>query len=171
MHILRYILASPVEVKMSDTILLQVQHNDYSDPDSKSCSSLEGANLEAANEMFRHALELKAKGATTEAEIGFYRVLEIAPNDLNALMKLGDILFAKGDIDGAQSVWRRVVSINPRNAIAHSNLSICLCERGDWAEAEAKVRISVTIDPQNLGEIFAILDQLCYLIIIFTYAP
>lgn len=50
-------------------------------------------------------------------------MLELRPQDENALYRLGNIAFKEGNADKSAEFFEKVIGVNPRNAKAHYNLA------------------------------------------------
>jgi hypothetical protein len=83
---------------------------------------------------------LKQGGRLEEAESSYHRVLELAPEYVNAHNNLGHALYEQGRYDEAGACFRRALELNPNHAEAHGNLSHLLLLKGDfepgWREYE-----------------------------------
>ena len=96
------------------------------------------------------AIGLHRDGRWDGAEKLYRRLLELQPDDGNALHFLGMLLHQRGRRDEALPLLERSVAIDPNVAAWHNNLGNALLEAGRGQEAaDAYVRCS-DLDPGNL---------------------
>lgn len=62
-------------------------------------------------------------GQLDQAEVEFKSILELMPEDENALYRMGTLSFKKGQYDAAADYFERAIKVNPRNGKAHYNLA------------------------------------------------
>ncbi len=109
------------------------------------------------DEALRIALRLHRSGASTEAETLYRRILEAAPNNVNALHFLGLLCHQQGRTTEAAGLIDRIIALDPQNADAHNNLGNVLEGLGKVSEAEACYRKAIALRPghaaahNNLG--------------------
>src|SRR5881628_500374 len=79
------------------------------------------------------------------ARAAYERALERWPDDLTALIGLGNTAHRAGDFEAAEQAFRRAALVHPRSAAAHNNLAQTLEEldRHDEALAEARVAVGL----------------------------
>ena len=103
------------------------------------------------------AMKLHKCGLLDEAEILFRRILEAAPDTVDAMHFLALICHQKSRIDEAVGLIERVIALDPTNADAYNNLGNMLEGLGRGADAEACYRKAIAANPghapahNNLG--------------------
>lgn len=111
------------------------------------------------------AIEYANSGNYNQAESMFGRILEIEPDNHNALFNAGLCLQLQGDMHGAEKYYRKAVSINPGNQGALLNIGVLLVGTGKYAEAlqylekysayaqnDHNVYYNIGVCYQNLGD-------------------
>jgi len=88
---------------------------------------------------------LERSGPPASARGAYERALERWPDDLTALMGLGNTAHRADDFEAAEQAFRRATLVHPRSAAAHNNLAQTLEEldRHDEALAEARVAVGL----------------------------
>jgi len=88
---------------------------------------------------------LEKTGPPASARGAYERTLERWPDQLVALMGLGNTAYRAGDYETAERAFRRAVLAHPRSAAAHNNLAQTLADldRHDEALAEARVAVGL----------------------------
>jgi cytochrome c-type biogenesis protein CcmH/NrfG len=66
---------------------------------------------------------------------GYTTLLQTWPDNMTALIGLGNAYYAAADLTSAEAVLRRAVQTDPANPIAHNNLAQVLFETGKRNEA------------------------------------
>jgi Tfp pilus assembly protein PilF len=90
-----------------------------------------------------------AQGAVAEAGRLCREVLELAPDQLDALSLLYRICRADGRRPAAEALLRRIVALYPNTFWATHELTLALLAKGAIAEAEIHARNAVRIAPQT----------------------
>src|SRR5262249_2062686 len=73
-------------------------------------------------------------GLSDEAEASYRRALQLAPNFVDALNNLGDLLLARRSFDEAIDSFQRAIATKPGDAArAHWSLALALLLAGDYA--------------------------------------
>jgi serine/threonine protein kinase len=70
-----------------------------------------------------------------QALIQFRKVLDDEPNDIEALLKIAEILKIEGKTDEAVSEYNKVVEINPLDPRAYESLAVLFEQKNDFEEA------------------------------------
>src|SRR5579885_3532411 len=112
-------------------------------------------------------------GALDDAEAVYRRVIEIDPDNINALQLLGILIHARNRSPAAIELLERAVAVaerrsdgSPHYAVLHNNLGNALRDAGRGAEAVAHYRRGLAFDPdlaelnRNLGNALLALDDL-----------
>src|SRR5258708_25533712 len=88
---------------------------------------------------------LERTGPPASARGAYERALERWPDDLTALIGLGNTAHRAGDFEAAEHAFRRATIAHPRSAAAHNNLAQTLeqLDRHDEALAEARVAVGL----------------------------
>ena len=99
----------------------------------------------AAGDYLSAVARLEKTGPPASARGAYERALERWPDQLVALMGLGNTAYRAGDYEGAERAFRRAVLAHPRSAAAHNNLAQTLADldRHDEALAEARVAVGL----------------------------
>lgn len=89
------------------------------------------------------ATRLHRKGQLDAAEMIYRRVLDVAPDDPDALHFLGVLVHQRGDSDSAIELIRRSIAIDPALPDRYVNLGNVLAECGELDEAAANYRQAI----------------------------
>ena len=117
------------------------------------------------DEALHLALKLHKGNSLAEAERLYGRILESAPDNLNALHFLGLLCHQQNRYDEAAALIGRIIALAPDNADAHNNLGNVLEGLGRGMEAEACYRKAITLYPDhgpahnNLGVVLMARNQ------------
>ncbi len=84
-----------------------------------------------------------------KAEAGWNRVLEIRPNDIEALTGLGDMAFAQGDPIRALTFYQHIVQVAPDSAAGYYGCSRVFKVQGEYQKARAAMQKVMALDPEN----------------------
>jgi tetratricopeptide (TPR) repeat protein len=94
-------------------------------------------------------VKFEAEGLSQRAEREYRAVLEIAPRDIAALMRLGLLLAARGEFAKAAPLFRRASFADPRDPISRMNLGAALLKAGDDAGAGEAYAQALNLDPRS----------------------
>lgn len=97
--------------------------------------------------MLQNALRLEAAGLTRKAEREYRAIIEKAPRNATALMRLGLLLCARGAFDKAALLFKRAGLADPRDLASRMNLAAALLRIGDEQGAVEAYREAVVINP------------------------
>ena len=99
----------------------------------------------AAGDYLSAVVRLEKTGPPASARGAYERALERWPDQLTALMGLGNTAYRAGDFEAAEQAFRRATLVHPRSAAAHNNLAQTLADldRHDEALAEARVAVGL----------------------------
>ncbi|MBV9512268.1 MAG: tetratricopeptide repeat protein [Caulobacteraceae bacterium] len=103
----------------------------------------------AARRRLENAVRLEAEGFLQKAALEYRRVLEIAPRETAALLRLGLLLCGRDEFEKAAVLFRRASLAEPDNIVARMNLAAALLRLGDEAGAIAAYAEAVRIEPQS----------------------
>lgn len=95
------------------------------------------------------ALILHQGGHRDEAETLYRQVLEVSPDNLDALNYLGFICHRQMRRAEAAGLIERVIALSPLNADAHNNLGNVYETMGDEVKAEALFRRAIELNPRH----------------------
>ncbi len=84
-----------------------------------------------------------------KAEAGWRRVLDIRPNDVEALTGLGDLAFTREDLSGALTFYQHIIQIAPESAAGYFGSSRVFKARGEFQQARAAMQKVMALDPKN----------------------
>jgi tetratricopeptide (TPR) repeat protein len=87
-------------------------------------------------------LEKVDRGA---ARIAYLGALTRTPDDLVALLGLGNTYYAEGDLESAERAFRKAVLAHPGSAAAHNNLAQALADLKRYEEALPEARAAVSL--------------------------
>jgi Flp pilus assembly protein TadD len=110
-------------------------------------------------ETLTQALRHHQAGALAQAELLYHKVLQAAPDQVDALHLLGVISYQTGRGDSALEYISRALQLKPDFAEAHNSLANVLRKQGKWQEAMAHYLQAVRIQPgyvdahSNLGNL------------------
>ncbi|MBV8167517.1 MAG: tetratricopeptide repeat protein, partial [Alphaproteobacteria bacterium] len=88
-------------------------------------------------------------GRAADAAASFQRVLTLDPNDLDAVIGLGDALQRLGALDDAIACYDTALQATPDDAGLHSNRAAALLARGRHAEATAGLQRAIALAPDD----------------------
>lgn len=114
-------------------------------------------NHASAQEALRRGIQAHQSGRYADATGWYQKVLEIQPENTDALNNLGGVFQARGKLDEAIACYKKATSINPDSAEAHYNLGNALKEQGELDKAVASYQKAISIKPEfaeahnNLG--------------------
>jgi tetratricopeptide (TPR) repeat protein len=99
-------------------------------------------------------------GRISEAEAAVQRILELLPDDFDAIKRLGHIHELRGDLSAAERLYQRLLELVTSDAssddgwraVAYSNLGTVLKTRSDLDAAEAMQRKALAIN-EKLGRL------------------
>lgn len=74
---------------------------------------------------------LKANDQDKAAQNELKRILAIAPNNVDALLRLGEVALESYNIDGAIKIWKHILSIDPKNKNAKEALASSYEEKAE----------------------------------------
>ena len=163
--------SAPAAVKRDGPAVLQGRPSaDTGSPASGAASrdNLAGGRLRIAIEeprlsdsarLFAEALAAHRAGDLAVARALYERVLQISPNDADALNNLGVLFSGDHEFDRALSLLRRAASVTPRNAGIWNNIGAALREQGRASDAVAAYQHALTIDPRHQGARIGLAQQ------------
>jgi len=97
----------------------------------------------AAGDYLSAVARLEKTGRAASAREAYESALERWPDDLTALMGLGNTAHRDGDLEAAEQAFRRATLVHPRSAAAHNNLAQTLEELDRHEEALTEARVAV----------------------------
>lgn len=99
----------------------------------------------------RAALLQQHAGHSSRAEVICQQVLQVAPNNPDALHLLGTITLQSGRIEDAIRLISRAIKLAPPNPEYYNNLGFAFHERGDLPIAEKHYRKALSIKPDYVN--------------------
>ena len=96
---------------------------------------------------FASAEKSAQAGRVQDARTIYERVLELNPDYVPALSRLGGQLIQLGEPDRAMTLLRRAATIDPLHAYTQNNLGLALNGQGDYPSAERHLRAAIDLDP------------------------
>ncbi len=106
-----------------------------------------GLGAGALGEALQHAMALARGGQPGPAETILLRVLDLAPENPDALQLLGMIARQAGRNGDAAALFRRSLAGAPGQPHVHNNLGNCLLDLGDTAGAAIAYREALRLTP------------------------
>jgi tetratricopeptide (TPR) repeat protein len=108
----------------------------------------------------RRAAAAESEG-DLQAAIGFYKVaVSVAPFDINALLRLGQLQAFSAEPEQALESFSRVLGLEPGNAIANYFFGTLLEQRGEDAEARNYYERALETEPGLLEPRFQLANSL-----------
>jgi len=109
---------------------------------------LRGMPERSAEEWLTLALEFEADPSSrAEAIEAYHHALSKNPNQLEALLNLGTLLYEQADFPAAADCFRRAVELDPHSPLARYNLGSVLEEIGQLEAAREHLRQAVRLKP------------------------
>jgi tetratricopeptide (TPR) repeat protein len=108
------------------------------EPDRLPTTATEGKFIDAV-------LGLEKAGQPLAAAMGYRAALNRWPDNLAAMMGLGNSYFALGDLKNSEAAFRRACEAYPRQGAAFNNLAHVLLEQGRREEALAAAQRAVSL--------------------------
>jgi protein O-GlcNAc transferase len=107
------------------------------------------SNRDQVSSMKAQALALLQNNRFEEARTLFMHICDLAEDDAEAWIMLGNVNGQLGHLDETEICYRRVLELQPNIAVAHSNLGNVYTLQGKHEEALASYREAVRLDPSN----------------------
>jgi Flp pilus assembly protein TadD len=105
---------------------------------------------QTAEELFQSALDCESRPELVfEAIENYRRVIELAPDWVEAHINLGVALYQLGRTEEAQSAFQAAVRLDPENGISRYNLGCVLEERGETDAAIEHLRQAARVIPAH----------------------
>lgn len=111
-------------------------------------------------ELARADAALEKSGATAEARLAYQSLLQRWPDNLVALMGLGNTEYALGWPAAAEAAFRRATLVHPQAAAAFNNLAQVLADQGRLDDALQAARKAVSLGGPALPVAQATLKQI-----------
>lgn len=108
---------------------------------------IQGLYSKALNYRFSHHNQADARSLLNE-------VLKEDPENLNALLQLGDISIAEEDFHQAREYYQRARDLNPRNIEVLFSMEKLMEKTGRWSDALRYVEDVLEIDDENLSALY-----------------
>jgi tetratricopeptide (TPR) repeat protein len=94
-------------------------------------------------------IALERAGRPADARAAYEAALGKWPDNLTALMGLGNTAYELGDPDGSERAFRRAADLHAESDAALNNLAQVLADEGRFAEAQSAVRRALALDGPN----------------------
>ncbi|HEY6722346.1 MAG TPA: PA2778 family cysteine peptidase [Burkholderiales bacterium] len=104
--------------------------------------------------------KLEKTGPLESARAAYEGTVERWPDNLVALMGLGNTAYRSGDFEAAEHVFRRATLAHPRSAAAHNNLAQTLADLDRYDEALAEARVAVGLGGPLAGTSVRTMDAI-----------
>lgn len=98
---------------------------------------------------FNFGLSLLELHEYAQAKQQFLRVINISPNDSEALVNLGFIYARDGDYQQAKGYFDKALSVDPKSSLALNNLGVIASQQNKTAEAKSYLEKALQIDSGN----------------------
>ena len=102
------------------------------------------------NLLLLHALALFTTQDLPRAEAAYRKVLEVAPDNLEAYGRLAAIYMAQNRLDDAKTQYEVVLKRQPQSAAAETMLGTILTQQNNAAEARRHFERAIEIQPRNV---------------------
>ena len=89
--------------------------------------------------------------AFEDAQARAKKALELEPQNVDALVLMGNALAGLKDLDGAIAEYQEALALNPGEEAAYANIGAIQFARGQKAEAEATFRKAVDAAPKSVN--------------------
>ncbi len=99
--------------------------------------------------LLERATTLHKAGRFAEAERLYRQLLDVDPNDFDAVHRLGILKLHAGVLQEAQRLLEKAVTLAPASAAALSNLGTALLKSGQFAAALARFEKAVALQPDD----------------------
>lgn len=100
-------------------------------------------------ETLQHAVSLQNQGKSQEAASYYEAILQVIPDQPDALHLLGLIASSQQDYPRAEQLIRRALAIVPESSVFHGNLGVVLRMAGRIDEAIDAYRMAIELDPRS----------------------
>lgn len=120
---------------------------------------------EGLDQALKRAIELHQQGELTKAEAGYREVLELDPDQPDALHLLGVLWHQLGDSTAATEQIRKSLAVNPDQPLAYNNLGNVQAQSGALEDAAGSYEQAVVLRPDypeahsNLGNVLVQLGR------------
>jgi len=95
-------------------------------------------------------LALEKNGKFAAAQAAYQTALNRWPEDLAALIGLGNTHYMLGNLNRAEQAFRKATTIHPESAVAYNNLAQSLADQGKRGEALAAAQHAVELGGPHL---------------------
>lgn len=102
------------------------------------------------------AVELHQAGQLSQAKAGYLQLLQLQPQNPDALHLLGLIEHQQGRSGQALARIRQAISLRPRDAMFHFNLANMLFELGQMDDAAALFQQAVQLEPASIDALLGL---------------
>lgn len=106
-------------------------------------------DTKSTDDALAQAVRLHQRGDLAGAESCYRAILEVAPNNADALHLLGLVKFANAEYDAADSALRKAIALAPQNAVYHFNLGNIQKRAGRLEDAIASYRHVLELNPAD----------------------
>ncbi len=124
-------------------VLFAVQHKLFDTVIDEDSSSAEESYY------FERAIQLFKEDQFDQAAQMYEKVIQFAPNNMKALIELGDCYFEMGRSEEAAKLYRKVSDINPKDCESKVRLAYYYRQAGDYSAAQKMIEGGITIDPTD----------------------
>ena len=108
---------------------------------------LETLGSDIVSKMGFNFIELKQK---LNSQSRFSNTVKTKLNEVRALNKKGENLFAKGEFDDALTNFQKAYNIDPNDAEINNNLGVIYCHQGDHKKASEYYKKAISLQPENV---------------------
>jgi len=106
-------------------------------------------------ELYSKALNyFSAHHRKTDARELLQEILKEDPENINALLQLGDIASSEDDVQQAREYYQRARDLNPRNIEALFSLERLMEKTGRWLDAVRYIEEILDLDDENLNALY-----------------
>ena len=97
--------------------------------------------------ILRRAQSLDRTGENDAAKVAYLEYLTHRPDDVEALIALGNLAFRTGYRSAAKTAYRRAIELDPRNLSARVNFANALLGSAEHEAAAHEYRAALVVDP------------------------
>jgi Tfp pilus assembly protein PilF len=91
----------------------------------------------------------EVKGDFAGAAQQYERALQVAPNDLNALVSLARLYDRQDKYDAAIQTYQRAANAHPKSPLVHNDLGLCFARHQQFDKSAQELQLATQLQPQN----------------------
>ena len=91
----------------------------------------------------------EVKGDFAGATQQYERALQVAPNDLNALVSIARLHDRQGKFDAAVQAYQRAANAHPKSPLVHNDLGLCFARQQQYDKSARELQLATQLQPEN----------------------